>query len=160
MNEKKHRKFSLGERLKSFCYAFNGLKILWKEEHNARIHLIIAFLVVIAGFIFRISVTEWLAVLLSIGFVLALEIFNSSIENLADFVSPEKHEKIKKIKDLSAAGVLIAAITAFVVGLIIFLPKIFSLFKIWFRDTGCRILDALWLKTDHIHQMNWSQPVE
>ena len=124
MNKNEHKKFSLRDRGKSFRYAFNGVRILWKEEHNFRIQLIIAFLVIGAGCIFRISLNEWLAVILSTFFVLALEIINSSIENLADFVSPERHEKIKKIKDISAAGVLIAALAALVIGLMIFLPKI------------------------------------
>ena len=124
MNKNEHQKFSLRDRLKSFRYAFNGVRILWNEEHNFRIQLISAVLVIGAGFIFRISLNEWLAVILSIVFVLALEIINSSIENLADFVSPGKHEKIKKIKDISAAGVLIAALAALAIGLMIFLPKI------------------------------------
>ena len=124
MNKNEHKKFSLRDRGKSFRYAFNGVRILWNEEHNFRIQLISAVLVIGAGFIFRISLNEWLAVILSIVFVLALEIINSSIENLADFVSPGKHEKIKKIKDISAAGVLIAALAALAIGLMIFLPKI------------------------------------
>jgi len=70
---------------------------------------------------------EWIAVVVAFGFVIAMEIVNSAIENIADFVSPEKHEMIKKIKDLAAAAVLIAAITAFIIGLIIFVPKILLL---------------------------------
>jgi diacylglycerol kinase len=123
----KQEKFSILKRLRSFKFAFNGLKILIKEEHNARIHLFIAICVLIAGFLFKISEIEWIAVVFAIGFVIVLEIINSSIENIADFVSPEKHEKIKKIKDLSAAAVLISAITALTIGLIIFIPKILSL---------------------------------
>ena len=61
---------------------------------------------------------------LAIGLVITSEIINSAIENISDFISPEKHDLIKKIKDLSAAGVLISAITAFVIGLIIFIPKL------------------------------------
>ncbi|HOY48765.1 MAG TPA: diacylglycerol kinase family protein [Chryseolinea sp.] len=120
----KNKKFSTPQRLKSFVYAFNGLKILIREEHNSRIHFVIAIVVTIAGFILEISVEEWIAIVIAIGFVIAAEIFNSSIENIADFISPEKHEKIKKIKDLAAAGVLISALTALTIGLIIFLPKI------------------------------------
>ena len=120
----KQHKFSITKRLKSFKYAFNGLIILFKEEHNARIHLFATICVVIAGFLLEIAKIEWFAVIFAIGFVIALEIINSSIENIADFVSPEKNKKIKKIKDLSAAAVLISAITAFVIGLIIFIPKI------------------------------------
>jgi len=115
---------TLQNRLKSFTYAFNGLVVLIQEEPNARIHLIATGIVLIAGFYFRISPSEWIAVVLAIGLVIALEIVNSSIEGIADFISPDKHGAIKKIKDLAAAGVLIAALTALTVGLIIFLPKI------------------------------------
>ncbi len=122
------KKFSIKDRMKSFPYAFNGLWILWKEEHNARIHCVAAICAVVAGVFFHISVYEWLAIVFAIGFVITLEIINSAIENIADFVSPERHEVIKKVKDLAAAGVLFSAMTAFVVGLIIFVPKIWSLF--------------------------------
>lgn len=125
----KQQKFSIKKRLNSFKYAFNGLKILLKEEHNARIHLIAAICVLVAGFVLKISVNEWILVVISIGMVFSMEIINSSIENIADFISPEKHDKIKKIKDLSAAGVLICALMAFTVGLIIFAPKIIALFR-------------------------------
>lgn len=120
-------KFSITKRLKSFTYAFNGLKILIVEEHNARIHLFAVICVSIAGFVLKISSTEWIAIMLAIGFVITLEIINSAIENMADFISPDKNEQIKKIKDLSAAAVLIGAMTAFVIGLIVFLPKLFTL---------------------------------
>ena len=122
----KPQKFSISTLVKSFGHAFNGLKILFKEEYNARIHLLAAIAVVIAGFIFQISATEWIAIIFAIGFVLAMEAINSAIEGLADFVSPEKHEMIKKIKDLSAAGVLISALTALVIGLIVFVPKVWG----------------------------------
>lgn len=120
----KNQKFSISQRLKSFPHAFNGLKILLREEHNARIHFVAAILVIIAGVVLKISTEEWITLVFAIGFVITAEIINSSIENIADFISPEKHEKIKKIKDLAAAGVLISAATALIVGLIIFLPKI------------------------------------
>ena len=120
-------KFSLKRRFESFKYAFNGLKILIKEEHNARIHLMATIVVIVAGFAFKISFNEWTAILLAIGLVFALEALNSSIENLADFVAPDINENIKKAKDLGAAAVLIGAIVAIVIGLIVFVPKIINL---------------------------------
>ncbi|MDR0505422.1 MAG: diacylglycerol kinase family protein [Dysgonamonadaceae bacterium] len=120
-------KFSIRKRLVSFKYAFSGLKILLKEEHNARIHLFIALFVLVAGIVFRISMYEWIVIFLCIGGVFALELINSAIENIADFVSPEKHETIKKIKDLSAAAVLTGAMISFIAGIIIFIPKIIAL---------------------------------
>jgi len=117
-------KFSFRKRLVSFRYAFNGLKKLIKEEHNARIHLFITCCVLIAGAIFKISKLEWIAVILCIGWVFAMELINSAIENTADLISKERNETIEKIKDLSAGAVLVAAIASAVVGLIVFLPKI------------------------------------
>ena len=124
----KEGKFSLQKQLKSFKYAFNGLQLLIREESNAKIHLFITVCVLIAGFVFRISGSEWIAVVLCIGLVFALESFNSAIENLVDFVSPGKHEAIKKVKDLAAGAVLVGAIASAIVGLMVFLPKIIGLF--------------------------------
>lgn len=124
-----HSQFSLSKRLKSFTYAFNGLRILIKEDHNARIHLFATIVVIAAGFFFEISLLEWIAVSFAIGFVIVLEIVNSAIESIADFISPAHDERIKKIKDLAAAAVLVAAITAVVVGVIVFLPKLVHLFQ-------------------------------
>ena len=123
----KHEKFSIIKRLKSFAFALNGLKILILEEHNARIHLVAAILVVIAGILLKISNVEWFAIIFSIGLVFALETINSAIENLADFVSPEKNDQIKKVKDLSAGAVLIGAMTALFIGVIVFIPKLITL---------------------------------
>ena len=117
-------KLTLKNRVKSFGFAFNGLKILMKDEPNAWIHCAAVVCVVVAGFVFHISCMEWVAIVLCIGSVFALEIINSAIENLSDFVSPQKHELIKKVKDLSAAAVLVTAITAVIVAFIIFIPKI------------------------------------
>jgi diacylglycerol kinase len=121
---KKQEKFSLKKRFMSFKYAFNGLKILIREEHNSWIHLFITVCVLTAGFVFKISTVEWIIVVFCIGLVIALELINSAIENIADFVSPEKHETIKKIKDLAAGAVLVSAIASAIIGLILFLPKI------------------------------------
>jgi diacylglycerol kinase len=122
----RQKKFSILDRLKSFRFAFNGIKILFREEHNSIIHLISGICALIAGFVLNISLVEWIAIVFAIGLVLTLEIINSSIENIADFISAEQHEKIKKIKDLSAAGVLTASITALIIGLIVFIPKILN----------------------------------
>jgi diacylglycerol kinase len=121
------QKFSIKKRLKSFKYAFKGLQIVVKEEHNARIHVFAALCAIILGFFLKISQTEWIAVIFCISLVVSMEIINSAIENIADFVSPEKHEKIRKIKDLSAAAVLVCAASSLIIALIIFIPKITEL---------------------------------
>jgi undecaprenol kinase/diacylglycerol kinase (ATP) len=126
----KQQKFSLLKRLNSFAFAFNGLKILLKEEHNSRIHLFFTICVLLASIYFNISTFEWIAIIFAIGFVITLEIINSVIENICDFISPEKNIQIKKIKDLSAAGVLVSSIIALIIGVIIFLPKILKLINL------------------------------
>jgi diacylglycerol kinase len=119
---------SIKQRIDSFKYAFNGLKLLIKEEHNARIHVFFAACALIMGVLLKISKNEWITILFCISLVIALELINSAIENIADFVSPEKHVQIKKIKDLSAGAVLIAAIISAIIGLIVFIPKLTILF--------------------------------
>ena len=121
------KKFSLLDRIKSFKYAFNGLKILFREEHNARVHLFVAIGAIVLSFVLKISAIEWVAVIMVIGLVFITEIINTSIENIADFISPERHAKIKVIKDLAAAAVIISAIISVIIGLIIFLPKLLAL---------------------------------
>ena len=112
----------------SFLYAFSGIADMLREESNARIHCIITVLVVILGFVLRISTAEWIGVALSIGLVISAETFNTAIERLADVVQPEQDSRIRDVKDLAAAAVLFCALAAAAVGLIIFLPKIFALF--------------------------------
>ena len=123
----KTKKFKPTERIKSFGHAFNGLRILLKFEHNSRIHLVLTVLAIILSFALDINTQEFLIILLVIGAVFTTEIFNSVTEYICNFVSPEYNEIIKKIKDLSAAAVLISAATAAIAGIIIFLPKIIGL---------------------------------
>ncbi|MBQ2376030.1 MAG: diacylglycerol kinase family protein [Bacteroidales bacterium] len=119
-------KFSLRKRIKSFTYAFEGLRLVFAHEHNAWIHVVATICVVVAGFLFRISSLEWTVVLICIAMVISSEIINSSLERMADFVQPEMDNRIKEIKDLGAAAVLVCAIASVIVGIIIFLPKIIA----------------------------------
>lgn len=118
----------LKNRILSFKYAINGLRTLVVGEPNARIHTIVALLVLFAGVWFAITPAEWALVALSIVVVLAGEALNSAIENLCDLVSPDFHPLVKKAKDLAAAAVFLLAIGAASVGMIIFLPRIIALF--------------------------------
>ncbi len=124
---KSSNSFSIYQRLKSFKYAFAGLKTLVIEEHNARIHLIAALIAITLGFVLKISPGEWIALVIVMSLVFICELFNTSLEAFADFVSPERHPQIKKVKDLAAAAVLISALAALTTGVIIFLPKIMVL---------------------------------
>lgn len=119
--------FSLKARLKSFKYALNGLWLVLKEEHNFWIHLLATAVVVTSGFYFQVLRSEWLWLVFAIGLVLTAEVFNSAIERLVDLKQPERDPKAGKIKDLAAAAVLIAAITAAIIGGLIFWPYLKNL---------------------------------
>jgi diacylglycerol kinase (ATP) len=127
--ENQDNRFSTRKRLLSFKYAFTGIKKLLVAQHNSRIHLTIAILVIIAGFIFHISSTEWLLVLFAIGLVFASELFNSAIESVVDLISAEYHKNAEDAKDFAAGAVLIAAITSAIIGLLIFIPKLLTLLQ-------------------------------
>ncbi len=117
--------FSFRQRLHSFRYAFRGILLMIKKtQPNFRIHLASTALVIIAGFFFHISPTEWMLVIFAIGMVLSAETFNSAIEQLTDFVSPDFHQKAGLVKDIAAGAVLFSSIAAALIGLIIFVPKI------------------------------------
>jgi diacylglycerol kinase len=116
--------FSKDRLIKSFTYAFKGLKSFFQTEHNGRIHLAITIVVLSAGFYFNLTRYEWALIALSIGMVFAAELFNSSFEILCDHIHPDNHPLIGKVKDMAAAAVLLVSLAAVCVGLLIFLPKI------------------------------------
>ena len=123
------KKFSITLRIKSFGYAFKGIFIVFKTQHNILIHLLAALVVVTAGIIFELELHQWGLVVLSIGLVLVAEMINTALEWLVDLVSPDYHKKAGLIKDVAAGAVLIAAIIAVIIGFIVFLPKIIELFE-------------------------------
>lgn len=110
--------------IKGFGYAFSGLGYAFKSQLNFKVHLLIAVLVGLAGYYFKLSRAEWLWIIVSIGLVLIAELMNTAIEVLVDLVSPEINPKAKIIKDVAASAVLVAAIMAASIGLVIFIPKI------------------------------------
>jgi len=112
--------------LKSFGYAWNGLKVAVKEEPNLKIHLAIAVVVIAMGFYFHISTIEWTVLLILIGGVISLELLNSAIERLTDLVTKERLPLAGKVKDISAAAVLVASVIALLVGITIFTGYIFN----------------------------------
>lgn len=107
----------------SFRYAFFGIVEAYKGEQNLKIHTVIAVLVVIFGFVFKISYVEWLVCLVLIGLVLMAEFFNTAIEYVVDLASPDIHPLAKLAKDTASAGVLMMAIISAIIGLIIFVPE-------------------------------------
>lgn len=109
--------------LRGFVFAYNGLCYAFKTQVNFRIHLYSLIAVAVLGWFYNLSGNQWLAIVAVSGIVLITELINTSIEILVDFVSPDYNIKAGTIKDISAAAVLLAAITAVITGLIIFVPK-------------------------------------
>ena len=114
-------------KAKSFSYAIAGIKEAFKKEPNLRIHIVIAFLVIFAAILLGFRLTEWAILLITIFLVLTLELVNTTIESLVNLVSPEIRNEAKIAKDISASVVLLGALLAIVIGLILFIPKLFNL---------------------------------
>lgn len=112
-------------RLKSVGYAVKGAIKLITTEHSIMVQFSLGILVTIAGFYFHITATEWLFQTLAIGFVMSIEGLNTAVEKIADFIHPNYHERIGFIKDIAAGAVFFAALTAIIIGLIIYVPLIF-----------------------------------
>jgi diacylglycerol kinase (ATP) len=119
--------FSWKARLKSFVYAWEGIVSFFRWEQNAQIHLIFTFLVLVLSVTLGVSNWEAIAVVFSIAFVWVAEMINTAIEKTIDFVSMERHPQIKLIKDIAAGAVLVASLTAVIVGSFIFIPKLIAL---------------------------------
>ena len=117
-------KFSLRNRITSFRYAISGILAFIWQEHNARIHTVATLAVIIAGIVFHVSYSEAATLAVVTGGVWIMEMLNTCLERMADVVHPAAHPTIKFIKDLAAGAVLVAAITAVVVALFIFIPKL------------------------------------
>ncbi len=114
--------------IRSFYYAWHGIKYSFIYEQNFRFHFFSAIIVTAAAAILRCSNGEWLIVLICIGMMLSLEMLNTALEKFCDLYTNETHPQIKTIKDVSAGAVLVAAIVSAICGAIIFVPKILSFF--------------------------------
>jgi diacylglycerol kinase (ATP) len=109
-------------RLKSLIFAFKGAFKLLFTEHSIMVQSSIAIIMTFVGFYFGISKTEWLFQIMSIGLIISIEGLNTAVEKVCDFVHPDFHHKIGFIKDIAAGAVFFAAITAIIIGLIIYIP--------------------------------------
>ncbi|WP_022752820.1 diacylglycerol kinase family protein [Butyrivibrio fibrisolvens] len=110
---------------KSFGYAFEGIFNTIKDERNIKIHLVVTTLVIIFGFILKISLSEWFVCILLFAIIIPLELVNTAIEAVVDLASKDYNPLAKKAKDAAAGAVLVAAILAAVIGGIIFFPKLY-----------------------------------
>ena len=115
--------FSIKARARSFKYALEGIRTLFRKDHNIILHLLATIVVIALSIWIKVTTAEALALVFAIGFVWVSELFNTAIEKIMDLISLQKHPQIKFIKDVSAAAVLMASITAAIVGCIIFIPK-------------------------------------
>jgi diacylglycerol kinase (ATP) len=113
--------------IRSFGFAFKGIKYATESQLNFRIHLVATLVAIGLGFALQISVEEWQWIILSITLVLVTELLNTAIETLTDLVSPTYNIKAGHVKDVSAGAVVVAAVFAFITGLIIFIPKLILL---------------------------------
>ncbi len=114
--------------IQSFQYALEGFLSAVRSEANLRFHIASTVIVIALGFWLQIASIEWCIVVLCIGAVFGFELINTSIEQLCNHVTAEEHPSIKKIKDISAAAVLIVSLVSLTAGVIIFLPKLIDKF--------------------------------
>jgi diacylglycerol kinase len=117
---------------RSFACAFRGIYVTFKSERNFRLHIAALCLTVALGLYLGLSVLEWALIAFAIGFVLAAELFNTALERLGDEVACGKqNQTVRNAKDISAAAVLLSALTAFAIGLLIlFIPFVRKFFEL------------------------------
>jgi len=113
-------------RLRSFGYAFEGWGHVLRNEPNSWIHAFVSVAVIVVAAWLQLPVRDWAVLLLTFAIVWAAEFFNTAIENVVDLASPQEHPLAKASKDVSAAGVLLAAMIAILVGLLILGPPLWQ----------------------------------
>ncbi|MFM6926016.1 MAG: diacylglycerol kinase family protein [Ferruginibacter sp.] len=115
--------------IRSFRYAWAGIRACFNSEPNFRIHLFAAIAAILFSLLFRVSAAEWLAVCFCIVLVITMEMMNTAIEKLCDVVHQELHPGIKNVKDIAAGAVLLSAFFSLLTAAVIFLPKIIMYLK-------------------------------
>ncbi|MEK7627000.1 MAG: diacylglycerol kinase family protein [Patescibacteria group bacterium] len=116
--------FNIHYFIKSLGFALNGLAYVWKSEQSFRFQVLIAIVIILGGFFFKLSLIEFSLLTLLIIFVLAAEILNTVMEKLLDIVHPNWSPAVKIVKDISAAIVLVFSFGALIVGILLFTPHI------------------------------------
>lgn len=112
-------------RIKSITFALKGLYLLVTTEHSIMAQLLLSAVMCMVGFYMEISTIEWMFQIFAIGLVLTAESLNTAIEAICDYLQPNYDKKIGFIKDIAAGAVTFAALTAIIIGAIIYLPKLF-----------------------------------
>ncbi|HZZ42522.1 MAG TPA: diacylglycerol kinase family protein [Tepidisphaeraceae bacterium] len=121
--------FQLAARLRSFRYAFAGLRRMLRCQHNAWLHAVATVFVVTASFLLHLSRADWCWIILAISLVWAAEAFNTAVEFLANAITTDFHPLIRDAKDVAAGAVLLTAFSAAVIGTLIFWPHLTLLFR-------------------------------
>jgi diacylglycerol kinase (ATP) len=111
-------------RLQSFRHAFSGLWYVLRTQRNAWIHAIVTIMVILLGSWLRLGRYDWVILTIAVCFVWLAEIINTALEAITDLASPEQHPLARVGKDVGAGAVLLASITAIVLGLLILLPPL------------------------------------
>lgn len=115
-------------RLQSLACAVRGVYVLLKTQTNAKVHAAAAGIVCVAGLLLSLNPLEWCALWMAISVVCASEALNTALEFLCDQVSPAYSSLVRDAKDVAAAGVLIACICAAFTGLLVFLPRLITVY--------------------------------
>lgn len=123
-NNKDKDTFSFTGRVRSFRHAIDGIIEIVKGQHNAWVHLVVTFCVIVVAIFFQVTTTEWCILILATILVWATEALNTAFEFLCDVASPDFHPLVKKSKDVAAGAVLISAVGAVIIGLIVILPYV------------------------------------
>jgi diacylglycerol kinase len=114
---------SVQKKLDSLKHAVRGIRDFLTFDLNARIKFVVAIILVVLGFLFELSYSEWISVVICIGLFLFAEAMNTAIEEICDEVTLERRERIRRAKDISAGAVLFCSITTGVVLLLMILRR-------------------------------------
>ena len=126
-NKDKHKGFA--KLLYKVLYSIRGLIYFYKTEKSAFIHMAASLVMIILSIVFNISLTEWMVVVVCLLSILSMEIINTSMEVTVDMITMEYNENAKNAKDLGSGATFIVSCMTFVCAMIIFIPKIISLFN-------------------------------
>lgn len=129
-SDSKDKRIQKNSQLSSFRLAFIGIISAVKKERNLRIHLCFTALVILLGFVFHISVQNWMFLSIAIGLVICMELMNTALERVVDLVTEKYHPLAKQAKDIAAGAVLFAAVIALIIGMFVFVPEIMQLMSI------------------------------
>jgi diacylglycerol kinase (ATP) len=115
-------RFSALARVKSFAYAIDGIGFMLRTQHNAWLHAVATVAVITLAVVMNVSASDWRWLVAAMATVWVAETINTAVEYVCDVVSPGYNEAVKRAKDIAAGGVLLAAIGAFTIGVLTFLP--------------------------------------